>query len=72
MRDIDSKEVTKTLSRLFQEACHYLPEDVLTSLKQAREAEESPVAREVLDRILEMPKSPVRGKYPYARIPGMR
>lgn len=53
MRDIDSKEVTKTVSRLFQEANFFLPEDVLASLKQARESEESPVGREVLDRILE-------------------
>ena len=53
MRDIDSKEVTKTVSRLFQDANFFLPEDVLASLKQARESEESPVGREVLDRILE-------------------
>jgi len=53
MRDIDAKEVTKTVSRLFQEANFFLPEDVLASLKQARESEESPVGREVLDRILE-------------------
>jgi len=70
MRDIDSKEVTKTLSRLFQEACHYLPEDVLTSLKQAREAEESPVAREVLDRILENAEISVKEKIPLCQDTG--
>ncbi len=53
MREINVKEVTKTVSHLFQEACYYLPEDVLTALKQAREGEESPVGRKVLDRILE-------------------
>ena len=53
MRDIASKDVTKTVSRLFQESCHYLPDDVLISLKKAREAEKSPVARDVLDRMLE-------------------
>ena len=53
MRDIDSREVTTAVSRLFQEANFFLPEDVLASLKQASEAEESPVGREVLDRILE-------------------
>ncbi len=70
MRDIDSKEVTKTVSRLFQEACHYLPEDVLTSLKQAREAEESPVAREVLDRILENAEISVKEKIPLCQDTG--
>lgn len=53
MRDIDSKEVTQAVSRLFQEANLFLPEDVLASLREARETEESPVGREVLDRILE-------------------
>jgi len=70
MRDIDSKEVTKTVSRLFQEACHYLPEDVLISLKQAREAEESPVAREVLDRILENAEISVKEKIPLCQDTG--
>ncbi|HEY87206.1 MAG TPA: fumarate hydratase [Dehalococcoidia bacterium] len=53
MRDIEVQEITKTISRLFQEANFFLPDDVLTSLRQAREIEESPVGREVLDRILE-------------------
>lgn len=53
MRDIDAKEVTQTVSRLFQEANFFLPEDVLASLNQARELEESPIGREVIDRILE-------------------
>ncbi len=52
MREIRVGDITETVSRLFQESCYYLPEDVITSLKQAREAEESPVAGEVLDRIL--------------------
>jgi len=53
MRDIDAKEVSKTVSSLFQEANFFLPEDVIASLKRARESEESPVAREVIDGILE-------------------
>ena len=53
MRDIDCKQISETVSNLFQEACVYLPEDVLTAMKQAREVEESPVAQDVLDRILE-------------------
>ncbi len=53
MRDIAAKEVTRVVSRLFQEANFSLPDDVLAALKQARETEESPVGREVLDRILE-------------------
>ncbi|MBA7626757.1 L(+)-tartrate dehydratase subunit alpha [subsurface metagenome] len=53
MRDIDCKQISETISNLFQEACLYLPEDVLAAIKRAREDEESPVAQDVLDRILE-------------------
>ena len=28
MRTVDAQEVTKTVSRLFQDACYYLPDDV--------------------------------------------
>jgi fumarate hydratase subunit alpha len=53
MRDIEAQEITKTVSRLFQEANFVLPDDVLACLRQVRETEESPVGREVMDRILE-------------------
>jgi fumarate hydratase subunit alpha len=70
MREINVKEVTKTVSRLFQEACYYLPEDVVTALKQAREAEESPVGRKVLDRILENAEISAKGEIPICQDTG--
>ncbi len=56
MRQIDCKQITETVSNLFQEACLYLPEDVLAAIKKARASEESSVAKDVLDRILENSK----------------
>ncbi len=53
MREIEAKKITGTVSRLFQEACHFLPDDVIDAIKRSREAEESPVGREVLGRILD-------------------
>jgi fumarate hydratase subunit alpha len=53
MREINVADITENIARLFEHSCHYLPEDVLTALKKAREEEESPVCRDVLDRILE-------------------
>lgn len=70
MRDINVKEVTNTVSRLFQEACYYLPEDVVTVLKQAREAEESPVGRKVLDRILDNAEISAKGEIPICQDTG--
>jgi fumarate hydratase subunit alpha len=70
MREIESREVTNTVARLLQEACYSLPEDVLVSLKQAREIEESPIGREVLDRILENAEIASQGEVPLCQDTG--
>ena len=70
MRDIDAKEITQAASRLFQEANFFLPDDVLASLKQARDSEESPVGREVLDRILENADISAKEKIPLCQDTG--
>ncbi|MBI2859949.1 MAG: fumarate hydratase [Chloroflexi bacterium] len=53
MREINTVTITDAVSRLFQEANLFLPDDVLDCLKRARDAEESKAGRDVLDRILE-------------------
>lgn len=53
MREIGAEDITRTTANLFEHSCHYLPQDVLAALKQAREKEESEVARAVLNKILE-------------------
>jgi len=58
------------VANLFQEACVYLPEDVLAAIKRARESEESPVAQDVLDRILENAKIASEGKNPLCQDTG--
>jgi len=70
MRDIDSKQITETVSNLFQEACVYLPEDVLAALKQAEEKEESPVAKDVFGQILENTKISSKEKIPLCQDTG--
>lgn len=71
MRAINVKKITSVVARLFQEACYHLPEDVLDSLKQAREVEESPVGREVLDRMLENTDVSAEGEFPLCQDTGM-
>ncbi len=70
MREIDCKKITETVSNLFQAACVYLPEDVLAAIKRARESEESPVAQDVLDRILENTKIASKEKTPLCQDTG--
>ncbi|MFC2005348.1 fumarate hydratase [Chloroflexota bacterium] len=56
MKNIDAQEVTKAVSRLCQESNFFLPDDVLSALKQAREIEESPLGQQTLDQILDNAK----------------
>lgn len=70
MRDIDCKTIIETVLNLFQEACLYLPDDVLAALKQAREEEESPVARDVLDKIIENTKLAAQERIPLCQDTG--
>lgn len=64
MRDIDSIRVTETVARLCQEANFDLGNDVLDSLKRARDREESPLGCQVLDQILENAKIAQEEKTP--------
>jgi fumarate hydratase subunit alpha len=70
MRDIDCKKITETISNLFQDACLHLPQDVLIALKKARETEESPVAKDVLDKIIENTEVSKREKIPLCQDTG--
>ena len=56
MREIDTKKITETVSRLSQEANFSLPDDVFEALYKARKAEESPTGQQILDQIIENDK----------------
>ena len=53
MREIHTDQIIETVANLCIESNYYLGEDVLAALRRYREAEVSPVGREVLDQILE-------------------
>lgn len=52
MREIQARDITGTVSRLFKEASFFLTDDVLGAIKKAAQTEESPVAKEVLEQII--------------------
>ena len=64
MREITADDITKTVARLCQEANFDIGDDVLESLKQAREKEESPLGQQVLDQILENDSIAMNQKIP--------
>jgi fumarate hydratase subunit alpha len=53
VREITTDQITETVARLFQDATHNLPEDVVAALRRAESSEESPLAKQVLAEILE-------------------
>lgn len=53
MKEIHTDQITQAVARLCVESNYYLGDDVLSALRAYREAEVSPVGREVLDQILE-------------------
>ena len=53
MREIHTDQITETVARLCIESNYFLGQDVLSAVRRYRQAEVSPVGREVLDQILE-------------------
>jgi fumarate hydratase subunit alpha len=71
MREIDATDVTDTVSRLLQDACCRLSDDVRTALGQACEKEESPASRHVLAKLLENADIAARDEVPLCQDTGM-
>lgn len=53
MRKIDLQLVSDKINELFIDACENIPENVLNALKKASEEEQSPLAKEVINKIVE-------------------
>ena len=53
MRDIHVDQISGTVAELFIDATHNLPDDVVSALQRARDNEESPLGRQILEEILE-------------------
>ena len=64
MREIKAADVTEAVSRLTQEANLVLGEDVLEALEKAKDREESPLGRWVLEQILENARISPRDSLP--------
>jgi fumarate hydratase subunit alpha len=71
MKEIKAKDVTSTIARLCKEANYFFGEDMLAALRKAREEEESPVARQILDQILENADIAAREEMPLCQDCGL-
>jgi len=71
VKEIKAGDITRTIARLFQEACYYLPEDVFVAIKKAKVKEESPAAQNVLDKILQNAEIAAEGEIPLCQDTGV-
>ena len=71
MREIKAETISQTVSRLCMEANFNLREDILSSLKSAREEEDSPRAREIIQALLENAAIAKRERLPLCQDTGM-
>jgi fumarate hydratase subunit alpha len=71
MREIQANQITETVARLAVEANHFLGEDVVAALKKAREIEESPQGKDVLDQLLKNVEIAKEGVFPLCQDTGV-
>lgn len=71
MREIDAKRVTETISKLLQDACYHLPEEMMTALRLAEEREDAPAARSVLAKLRENARAAAEDVVPLCQDTGM-
>ena len=70
LRTVGSGEITRVVSELCEEICYKVPEEMIDLMKAAREKEESPLARQVLDLIIANQDLAAEGEYPYCQDTG--
>lgn len=71
MREIQASQITETVARLAVEANHFLGDDVVAALKNAREIEESPQGKEVLNQLLANVEIAKKGEFPLCQDTGV-
>ena len=71
MRELESNQITETVARLVVEANHFLGDDVVAALRKAREIEESPQGKDVLDQLLKNVDIAKEGSFPLCQDTGV-
>ncbi len=71
IRKIDASVVTSTVKKLFMDMNYFIGEDILTSLKTAKETETSDTAKSVLSQLIENHKIAAEEEVPICQDTGM-
>lgn len=71
MRELNCDQITWTIANLCQTANRYLPRDIGKALEQARQCEESPAGKAVLDELIENASLAAEMNWPICQDTGM-
>jgi fumarate hydratase subunit alpha len=70
VREIDAAEITRAVRDLCMQINYTVPEDMVAAVKRAREKEESPIGRQILDLLIRNQELAAEGEYPYCQDTG--
>jgi fumarate hydratase subunit alpha len=69
-REIEAEHVTSVVRELCMEICYKVPPEMVELMRVAREREESPIGRQILDQLLLNQDIAAEGEYPYCQDTG--
>ena len=70
VREVEVSQITSAVRELCMEICYRVPPEMVELMRRAREREESPLGRQILDRLLENQELAAEGEYPYCQDTG--
>jgi fumarate hydratase subunit alpha len=70
VRIVDAEEITRVVRELCMEICYTVPQEMVELMRRAREKEESPLGRQILDLLLRNQDLAAEGEYPYCQDTG--
>jgi fumarate hydratase subunit alpha len=70
VREVDAAEITRVVRELCMEICYRVPPEMVELMQRAREKEESPLGRQILDQLLENQDVAGEGEFPYCQDTG--
>jgi fumarate hydratase subunit alpha len=70
LREIHVDEIGRAVRELCMEICYRVPPEMVELMERAREREESPLGRQILDQLLENQRVAAEGEYPYCQDTG--
>lgn len=71
IREVSAEEISAAVAKLAVAACYHLGEDVLVALRKALDAEPSPLARQIIEIILQNAEVARQGEFPLCQDTGI-